>query len=259
MAPPSKTVPPPLATELRGGEQPAHARPSSDSASRRACGGLTLVETLVAVTVAVVVIVLLLSSLAGLRHAFHSRSRREREQNEPRRALRLMAREVESACDPGLDAPALCFTGTAAGGESGDVLSFFAVLRPPGEMGLEWHDLCRVSYGLAASSAPGAPGRLLRWSVPAAGPAAVLPPVTSVLAGAVGGWDVSFADGTNWFPAWPPEGRQGLPSVVRMTLRGASSASEQRWSLDADVPAALVVKPQFERLSAPASSSPAQR
>lgn len=227
-------------------------------------GGFTLVETLVAVSLSVVVLALVYASYHSLRQTHALRQRRQGEAVRMLDVLRRMQTDLSGAFPDATPSGETAFTlrppaaATATGPASDPALELqFVSLVRPADGGLATDAAAaRLTYRLGPPDADGL-RPLDRILQPLAGPDAARPPATNRLAEAVARWMVECYDGTNWVDRWPAEqaatnAAAGTrpPAAVRVELALPPGPGQRRWTMEAAVPAGIVIRSQLERQGA---------
>ncbi len=222
--------------------RPPSAACPGDSRSIR---GFTLTEVLLALSISVIVLGFLFSSLGVLRRAQDGILGRAESEREPGYALRTLARSWESAADPFPDAwPVRSAPAGASNGQP--LLGWFGPAPDFMDSG-EWaqHEL-RWDQGILWTIAKPWPGAEGRWS-----------PVTNRIASMEAPPAMSFHDGQDWCPAWPPPSNARpeirLPRGIRLTWVSRSGPA----AIEAALPCATVITSRVLRAAQAAPSAPA--
>lgn len=185
------------------------------AASSRPRSGFTLLELLLAMTVAVIVIAML---YAVFHVVIQSREIGERRRAVLGRAVEgidTLSRDLQSAYASDIETNcAFALHDRSASGDRDAVLEFCATLAPDSEPDPRWYDVVHLRYERIRE---GAESRLvrIRHVVGRAEPAGVL---TNVIARFVTGWSVEVYDGEGWVASWPNPDTPVLPRAARIRL-----------------------------------------
>ena len=235
-------------------------------ARKGGAGGFTLTEALVGLALSLVILGFLLSAVWTLNRTHRRLMTRHDQVYVPLREMRRLREELESACDPLPDEPAM--RSAQAPGDDGQqtILSWFGTVA---ERHGEW-------------------GRVeLQWVPSPAGPGGMLRKMYQPLPGAEMAWTsfprsvmsvsaaprVYFFDGTGWSERWPPETQDRastrLPRGVRIEWNKPGHPAEYAPSpgphslrMEIALPASQVVTSRIQRAAqafppAPGTGAPA--
>ena len=212
----------------------------------RSVRGFTLTEVLLALAISVIVLGFLFSALGVLRRAQAGIFERTKNEREPQLALRELARSWESAADPFPDVPPV--RSALAAGAPGDspLLTWFGPAPDSMDSG-EWaqHELT-WDQGILWTIAKPWPGAEGLWA-----------PVTNRIASMAAPPGLSFYDGKDWSPLWPPPAYSRavdrLPRGIRLEWNSKAGAS----AIEAALPCATVITSRVLRAAQAAPSAPA--
>ncbi len=188
----------------------------------------TLVESLLAIAIAMMVVAAIAVSHQSLRRALSASLWRAEPRTDLLQALDRLAAELRSAADPAADGRPALSAGVAPDGRW--TLSFFARMRPPGEPDIRYARTFRLRY----EAQPGADGRIaLRREAALFDPRASDEwPLDGTPLARVRSWQVSFFDGERWRDQWPT-GADGprLPRAVRLQVEDVENrpAAVEAW------------------------------
>ncbi|MFH0954370.1 MAG: type II secretion system protein GspJ [Verrucomicrobiota bacterium] len=217
---------------------PPHAGRFRPPAGR---SGMTLIELLLAIVIAVLVAALVFSVYHVVSVTLQGQQARRRGPDAAARALEQLARDLECTyAVPGDDTTKLSVS--AGGGESGaeSDLSFCTAILPEGETDLRWFEIQRVRYRVTAEAAGHV---LLRESQALAGPGAAAPPVTNTLAEGIERFRVAVYDGSGWKGSWPEPGPDSptCPRAARLEIEASSGSGTRGFQTEVFIPAGNVI------------------
>lgn len=189
-------------------------QPGSRSPSRRA--GMTLIELLLAIGIAVLLVTLLYS-------IYHTVTRTAEGQDGRHRAARPVAATIDTFIqDLGSmvlpDEDETCLLILQPGetlGHQFDELASCSAVPSPDERDGRWAVFQRVRHRVVQDESGYA---LMRESSPLTGPGSYASAVTNILLTGMAKFKVEIYDGTTWHPAWPPEGDHGEPAAARIAF-----------------------------------------
>jgi type II secretory pathway pseudopilin PulG len=207
-----------------------------------AASGMTLVEILVAVSVATVIAAVMLSVYFTVTASI--RRRQEGRWPAALAALEVVRRDL-ACCLPtaadGTDAFVLECEYTEAGTNFTSSLLCSTAVVPAGQEDLNRFDVERVRYTLEDSSTQATGGVLLRESRALTGPATLAPPVTNVLLRNASGFQLMVLDRAAWTNRWKTTVRQPLPRAARVRLAWTNASGTESLSAWVLIPAGNVI------------------
>lgn len=217
--------------------------------ARGARGGMTLVELLLAIVIAVLVVALVFSTYRTVHAVAAGQQQRIETRRVPADALQQLQADLLRAFDAGRPETRMALTQRL----DQAAVSFCLVEPLPGETDLRWSRAVRVEWAV-----DGADGRLeLRRSVqPLAGPGSLGPATTNTVAGDIARFALQVHDGTNWASRWPPGASNVLPRLARLELLARGVPTNEAWQLDVWIPAGNAFTSSLRRTGAAAPAPP---
>jgi prepilin-type N-terminal cleavage/methylation domain-containing protein len=223
--------------------------------SDRIRSGMTLVELLLAITIAVVAVALAFSLFRTVSMTLQGQAEREHGGRAALGTLDHLRDDLLRAFVP--DGAAGCgFILTPSAGDTNqtDELSFCTLVPGAGESEARWSSVVRLHYR-AKSREEGAAPQLLRVEEAMSGPEALEPARTNISVESIRRFEVLLWDGSTWRNEWSADSPQGAPRAARVHLLATSGdRSAGAEPLEIYIPAGMVVTSSFER--AGASSPP---
>ena len=231
--------------------------------NRKSINGFTLVELLLAVSLAVVLLALIFSLYLAVSRAVDARRERRDGGAAMVHGMERLSRDLTGALPvPGYDEGGfLLETERASRGSSSRLVFCTTRGRSPSEvlgrraseeaeaMGLErdprWFDLVEVVYWLEYQ--PRERGRLMRSERPLVGPEALEPARTNVLATGVDVFHVHVRSEDEWVDQWeadPDDRETQWPRAARITLEPDEHAQGARaLTMDVLIPTGWIIEP----------------
>lgn len=214
----------------------------TQSLPRRAA--FTLVELLVALSLAVVITALILATFAIINTARRGQAERAVCQDTAGRLLEQLARDLEGTFlfpkDKATDFR-LC-RGVAASNAVLE-LAFARVSAAPGEPDLRWATVARVTYRLVEADSSNL--TLYCLSRLLAGPGAIQPPVTNHIFEGLESFDIHLYDGTEWKEEWATGNKtsNAVPQAARLTVTLQRGTARHTVTEDVIIPVGAKFKP----------------
>ena len=212
-------------------------------AARSARAGLTLIELLLAITIAVLLVAVVLSTYRTVHAVAAGQQERVQTRQAAADAVELLQDDLMRLFEAGRPETRIVLTqqvGQAA-------VSFCAIERPPGERDLRWGRALRIEW----SATPRGDGlALARATRPLTGPGSQGAPVTNLLVEDLGDFQVSFHDGTNWVDRWPPGSSNVVPRSARLAIRSRAAPTGEAWKLEVWIPAGATFTSSLQRTAA---------
>lgn len=174
--------------------------------------GMTLLELLVALAIALLVIGVVFSMYQSATRTLATQEAAEAGPATAVRAMEVLARDLSCACAPPDEDACPFLISTPAPANNYTVAGFCTASVAPGD-DRRWVVVESVAYRLVAGEEDR--GVLLRESVPLAGPGSEGPAVTNVLADRVEAFELRVYDGLEWEAEW---GSGGLPQAARIAM-----------------------------------------
>lgn len=208
--------------------------------------GMTLIELLLAVAIAVLVLGVVLSAYHMVSVTLAGQQARRRGPDAAARAVEQLSRDLQCvSVVPAGDLGAFTASPDSGPAKKDTDLAFCTAVVPPGEGDLRWSHLERVRYH--AVDVPGAGLTLLREHRPLAGPDAFLPPQTNVVAEGLAGFRVTVYDGAAWQGRWPPDRGPTCPAAARIEVALGTESGERMFRTEVLIPAGQVVTSSLVR------------
>ena len=219
----------------------------------RNSSGFTLVELILAVSIAVLLLALIFS-------LYHTLSRTVDDQEARRTggaamlyALDQLTRDLSSALPvPGHEEGGFLLETTEGARGAMSHVTFCTTRYAPGfgeERDLRWFEIVEVSYWLEYE--PRERGRLLRTERPIIGPEALEPPRTNVLATGVDVFHVRVRGEEDWVDAWQTahdDEEMEWPRAARIVLEPDDRARGARPNtVDVLIPTGWTIEPEEDR------------
>lgn len=200
--------------------------------------GFTLVELLVALSLAVVVTALILATFTSVNVARRGQAERAACLSTAQRVLQQVADDLERAFVFKAD-KATTFNLVRGVAASNAVLelAFARVASLPGEDDLRWAAAARVSYRLVEADRSNL--TLYCLSQPLAGPGALQPTTTNQVFQGLENFDVLLFDGKDWKDTWVLEKSNStntVPRVARLAVTARRGAVRQTIVTDVIIP-----------------------
>lgn len=221
-----------------------------DTRFARRARGMTLVELLIAMAIAVVLVIIAATLYRTTAQALSGQQARARGPHAANQALAALRDDLAGTILPAEDAA--CPFVVEPLPESGSELAFCTLRAGPVEGSVVWAVPRRMTYRLAAAG--GSTSALVRVSVPLTGPGSQDPPETNVLVKEASRFVVSVFDGTDWRRTWPPgePGASPRPRLVRAELQ-VPDGPEGGYTTEMFVPAGNSITSTLLRTSTPAA------
>ena len=217
-------------------------------AARSARAGLTLIELLLAITIAVLLVAVVLSTYRTVHAVAAGQQERLGARQAAADAVELLQDDLMRLFDAGRPETLVILTQQL---EQASV-SFSAIERPPGENDLRWGRAVRIEW---AAAQQGERLALARSTRPLAGPGSLDAPVTNLLVSDLADFRVAFHDGTNWVNRWPPGVSNVVPRSARLEIRSRSAPTGEAWKLEVWIPAGSTFTSRLQRT---ATTAPAR-
>lgn len=174
--------------------------------------GMTLLELLVALAIALLVIGVVFSMYQSATRTLAAQEAAEAGPATAVRAMEVLARDLSCACAPADEDACPFLISAPEAANNYTVAGFCTAAVAPGD-DPRWVVVESVAYRLVAGEE--ARGVLLRESVPLAGPGSEGPAVTNVLADRVEAFELRVYDGLEWEAEWESG---GLPQAARIAM-----------------------------------------
>lgn len=214
--------------------------------SRAPRSGMTLIEILLAAAIAALIVALVFSVYHTVSVTLQGQQERRRGPDAAAAAVERIAHDLECAFSSEDQACALTLVPAAESGTGSSEVSLCSAVVPEGERDTRWLDLEQVVYRL--QGAPAADRALVRESRALAGPGALAPPVTNVLAEGVEQWLVRVYDGAEWKETWPLEGSPRFPRAARIEVVCRQGSGTRAFQTSVFIPAGNSVTSQVKRV-----------
>ena len=177
--------------------------------------GFTLLELLLAITIAVIVISILYAVFHVIIQSTEIGERRRSVMGHAIEGIDTLARDLQSAYASDVETNcAFALHDRSASGERDAVLEFCATLATDTEPDPRWYDVVQLRYERVRE---GAEDRLVRIHQ-VVGQVEDEGAVTNIIARFVTGWNVEVYDGEEWVVSWPAEKTPVLPLAARIRL-----------------------------------------
>ena len=179
---------------------------------------MSLVELLIALTMAGLIIALVLSVLHTVSVTLRGQERRAGTHNDPAAALQTIADDLSRTFIPMEDATCafvLKRMPSIEGPATDSSVSFCITTAPEDEIDLRWYETSHIAFQVHTA---GPERKLTRLTQDLAGPGASNPARTNTLAESVSAFSVEVYDGDSWHRGWPPEGHAARPKAARIEL-----------------------------------------
>jgi len=204
--------------------------------------GLTLVELLLAISIAILLITLLYSIYHTVAATAQGQEQRHR-RREPATALAdLLLEDLQAGFAPAQDdACAFSLVAREQDGNPHDEFAFCSISIPTHTSDPAWGVPIAVSYRVIQS--PRSTFDLVRVYHPLAGGDA-LAPVTNMIVSAVTSFDVALYDGTLWHDTWPPFPDEDPPPPPRATRIACEAAGmDAPFNMEVFLPVGNAIEP----------------
>lgn len=230
---------------------PADADRMRDVRATSSSSGFTLVEVILAVSIAALVLASLFALYFATSQSVDAQSERRAGGASMSRAMDRLTRDLSNALPvPGYDEGGFALTKGEPEHGDGSVLRFCTARRTDPFDGdtraLRWFEIIEVDYRL--ERAPRERGKLVRTERPLVGPGAISPPSTNVLAVGVDGFEVQIRQGAEWVDEWVVElgdDQAEWPRAARIQLIPDARARDARpYAVDVLIPTGWTIAPQ---------------
>ena len=210
--------------------------------ARRDRAGLTLIELLLAMVIAVLLVAVVYSTYRTVHAVAAGQRDRLETRAAPADAVEQVRDDLMRLFDPGLPETRIVLTQRLEQA----AVSFVAMVAPPGETDLRWAKPLRIEWSAAARD-----GRLdlVRAVQPVSGPGSQDAPASNIVVEDVGDFHVAFFDGTNWAGRWPPGASNTIPRAARLEVRSRKAPTNEAWKLDVWIPAGSSFTSTIQRLA----------
>jgi type II secretory pathway component PulJ len=196
--------------------------------------GFTLVELLMATVIAVLLVAVVFSTYRTASLVRSAQVERRDQGHAAGAALAEAQKDLMRAFLPaGGSACAVALTQTVSGAD----LAFCMAEPLETEIDLRWDRIVRVHYRVDE-------GRLIRTSIPVAGPGSMDAPKTNMLAAGVDVFRVSLHDGADWRERWPVAETNGSPRAARIEI---ATRDRRSWATEIWIPAGTIFTSRIER------------
>ena len=213
------------------------------TSSRKSRRGMTLIEILLALSIAILVVAVVLSMYQTVSATASGQNRRKNSAEMASSIRALLIRDFSTAVAPAEDK--LC-TFTLGPDEAGFSKIAFAHTRTEeGETDARWFTIEQVAYQIveAASST----NALVRIRRPILGPGALEPAETNVIAAGVQEFQIRAYDGADWYEKWPQQESSATPQAVSLALGFQEGGKQQRIATEIMIPVGNPFFSSFKR------------
>jgi type II secretory pathway component PulJ len=209
--------------------------------------GLTLIETLVAISVLVMIVAILSSALNTLNRVAAGQQRRSAEMDAIM-AMQTISEQLASTVPISVsNKPVFMITSETDHPEQGDKIRFAVFTEPPFEYGNSNRRAVSKEYRFEAGE--GSEGDLVCRSRPLRGPGSIATGEFERVAGRIEGFSVRAFKAGKWSRTWGGEGDDELPEAVELTLVYNAGSEIKSNSVAVYIPAGNTITSSFERAS----------
>ena len=207
--------------------------------------GFTLVELLVALSLAVVVTALILAAFLTLNTVQRGQIERAACLDTTRLLLRQVADDLERTfVFPKDKATTFKLVRGAAASNAVFELAFVRAAARPGEDDLRWADVDRLTYRLVEADRSNL--TLCCLSQPLVGPGALLPAATNHLFQGLENFDVLLFDGKEWKDTWSVQeanATNAVPHAARLTITARHGGTSHTVTTEVMIPISMRFEP----------------
>jgi type II secretion system protein J len=225
----------------------------------RRAAGMTLVELLVAIAIAVFIAAVALSVFYTVSGSI--RRRQDQRWQAAVEALDAVRRDL-TGCLPNADGgrEALVLEpaeGVASTNPCSALLCVTAAL-PPDQQDFSRFEAWRVRYAVQPAAGGEAGAELVREAAALTGDARLEPPRKTVLMRRVTGFDVRVLAGSSWTNRWVPDLKRPLPQAAQIRLTWSQGSTNASLAVTVLVPAGHVIAPAGRQGTGAATPADAQ-
>ena len=199
---------------------------------------MTLIETLLALSIAILVVAVVLSTYQTVSATASGQSRRNNSAEMVSSIRALLTRDFSTVVVPAEDK--LCAF-TLGSDESGfSKIAFARARADEGATDPRWFTIEQVSYQIIENA-------LARVHRPILGPGALEPAKTNVIAAGVSGFHIRAYDGADWYETWPQQESPGSPQAVSVVFDFQAGREQKHIAMEIMIPVGNPFFSSFKR------------
>lgn len=207
---------------------------------------MTLIEILLALSIAILVVAVVLSMYQTVSATASGQSRRNNSAEMVSSIRALLTRDFSTVVVPAEDK--LCMF-TLGPDESGfSKIAFARARADEGATDARWFTIEQVSYQIIENTS--ATNSLVRVRRPILGPGAREPAETNLIAAGVSGFHIRAYDGADWYETWPQQESQASPQAVSVVFDFQAGREQKHIATEIMIPVGNPFFSSFKRSGA---------